>query len=684
VNYEDVDMVSLSASDVNLVTTGSVNAEVEVSELSPTSWLVSLSEITGDGTLAISIAEGTATAGSNSAPAVPASTPILVDNTPPTTGSVTVAEYFTAAPLSVSYSGVSDAGSGLESVRLWARVGSGDWVYTGLSSAFAADTFSFPATTNGPYAFAVQGVDTVGNVSAAPTGNGEATTILDTAPPIAGSLSGPAMTNTSPVTLNFSGASDPVSGLAQVELWARKPNGGWNPTGLVSQSGSGSFQYAGFELPGSYSFALRAHDQAGNVSSTPNGTGQLTVAFNNLPPQISSVSAPPYANETPISVQFTGDDSVDTARLWVRRGSAAWQETNLTVGGSSGSFAFTGVNGDAQYAFAVQVGDAFGNLSPTPQGAGMAATIYDTTAPQIGSITAPEGVNETPIPVVYNGVTDGEGSGVQSVELWVRKDAGPWAATGMTRNNSSGTFHYPAAEGDGEYAFALRARDRAGNESPEPTGAGLAQTTLDSTFTPGKLAAPEFATELPIELSYSDASAGEQAAPVIVHLWVKVGEEGTWQETGLTATGESGEFAFDAADSEGHYFFGLQAENDAGERSQAPQLLGQAATLYDATPPEGVITSPTIARELPVRIEYEADDGEGSGVERVRIWVKQGPDGEWEDTGLVLTEAEGAIEYDAMDQDDHYYFAIQVTDLAGLQSAEPSDDMIGDLLAQAN
>jgi hypothetical protein len=606
-----------------------------------------------------------------------------LDATPPSTGTVTVPEYFTSAPLSVSYSGVSDAGSGLETVRLWARVGAGSWAYTGLSSSFDSDTFSFPAPGDGAYAFAIQTVDKAGNTSPVPTGAGAAT-ILDSIPPSIGTLSGPSSTNSSPVTLNYSGVSDAQSGIDFVQLWARKPGGSWGPTGLSSNTASGSFQYAGLDSPGDYAFALRTRDKAGNTSSTPSGNGQLALYFSNIPPAIGAVTSPPYANSTPITVEYAGDSSIDTASLWVRRGGGAWQATGMTLGGASGVFNFDGVTGEGSYAFAVQVSDTLGNTSATPTGSGMATTVYDTTAPQPGTVSAPSLVNETPISVLYSGASDGNGSGIDRVELWASKDGGPWSATGLTKEGTSGNFAFPAAAGDGVYAFALRARDRAGNESPQPSGDGLAQTTLDTTFSPGKLTAPEFATETPITLSYSDAKGTGESGSVTVHLWVKAGEDAAWQETGMSATGESGSFSFEDVDQDGPYYFALQAENDEGERSAAPQTLGQASTFYDTTPPEWSIDSPAVTRELPIAIDYFATDGDGSGVKEVRIWVKQGVNGDWEDTGLVLTEEEGTIEYDAIEEDDAYFFAIQVTDQAGLQSPVPTDALIGDLLAQAD
>ena len=86
VTYTDVNFNSstLSPSSITLNTTGTANAIIGVSG-SENTWTVTLSGITGDGTLGISIAAGTATdTAGNPAPATGPSATFIVDNTPPT------------------------------------------------------------------------------------------------------------------------------------------------------------------------------------------------------------------------------------------------------------------------------------------------------------------------------------------------------------------------------------------------------------------------------------------------------------------------------------------------------------------------------------------------------------------------------------------------------------------------
>src|SRR5207244_8065999 len=78
----------LAAGDITLTTTGTATASIDVAGTS-TLRTVTLSSITGDGTLAISIAAGTATdLAGNTAPAAGPSIPFTVDNSGPAITSV--------------------------------------------------------------------------------------------------------------------------------------------------------------------------------------------------------------------------------------------------------------------------------------------------------------------------------------------------------------------------------------------------------------------------------------------------------------------------------------------------------------------------------------------------------------------------------------------------------------------
>jgi len=82
--YENIETVSLTTDDVTLIATGTVNAEVQVSSTKSVERFVTLTNISGDGELSISIAAGTAEdMVGNPANGVANTEAVLVDNTAP-------------------------------------------------------------------------------------------------------------------------------------------------------------------------------------------------------------------------------------------------------------------------------------------------------------------------------------------------------------------------------------------------------------------------------------------------------------------------------------------------------------------------------------------------------------------------------------------------------------------------
>ena len=68
-------------------------------------------------------------------------------------------------------------------------------------------------------------------------------------------------------------------------------------------------------------------------------------------------------------------------------------------------------------------------------------------------------------------------SGVASTELWCKPPtSGTWASTGLSQGGASGTFYYYPTQGDGEYFFATRSVDRAGNWEAGPNSDGDTST----------------------------------------------------------------------------------------------------------------------------------------------------------------------------------------------------------------
>lgn len=113
-----------------------------------------------------------------------------------------------------------------------------------------------------------------------------------------------------------------------------------------------------------------------------------------------------------------------------------------------------------------------------------ASLLVETVAPTAGTLTIAATDGSAPIDVPLAGAADA-GSGIDFVELWYRKDAGPWTNSGLTIDGTSGSFPFDppgAFPGDlGEYFFEVVAQDTAGNRSAAPTGSGQGSTVYNAT-----------------------------------------------------------------------------------------------------------------------------------------------------------------------------------------------------------
>ena len=111
---------------------------------------------------------------------------------------------------------------------------------------------------------------------------------------VSGGITSPAVTGTFDITAPGSSANSPSyasgtfslawtaddasSGVASTELWYKKGSGGtWANTGLTAQAGtSGTFAYSPSQVEeGTYYFATRSTDKAGNVEAEPSGEGDV-------------------------------------------------------------------------------------------------------------------------------------------------------------------------------------------------------------------------------------------------------------------------------------------------------------------------------------------------------------------------------------------------------------------------
>ncbi|MBI5094586.1 MAG: hypothetical protein HZB26_19400, partial [Candidatus Hydrogenedentes bacterium] len=311
VAYGGADTVTLGTGDVTLNATGTAAATISVSGTGATSRTVTLSSITGDGTLGISIGAGTAsdTAG-NAAPSAGPSATFTVS-------SLSIAVNLSGPSASVTRSGPVDYTVTYDNaVSVTLNAGAVTLMTTGTAAATVSVTGSGTVTRTVTLS-SVTGDGTLGITIAAGTatdalsnsapaaGPSSTVTVDNTAPAVAFSSGAPSVTNASPipVTVTF---SESVTGFTSSDISVS------NAT-LSGFAGSGA----------SYSFSLTPSGQgvvtaniAGGVCADAAGNNntaasQFSRTYDSVSPTVSMSSATSSTtNSNPIPVTVTFSEAV--------------------------------------------------------------------------------------------------------------------------------------------------------------------------------------------------------------------------------------------------------------------------------------------------------------------------------------------------------------------------------------
>lgn len=184
-------------------------------------------------------------------------------------------------------------------------------------------------------------------------------------------------------------------------------------------------------------------------------------------------------------------------------------------------------------------------------------------------------------------------------------------------------------ETSGTYYLYVRSynEDGVGNGSTE---FGPYEIQYDSTApTVDTVTSPAYSKESPITVTYgaSDTESGVKQ----VTLWAKKAESGTWAATELTSSNATGTFDYAGMSGDDTYYFGVVAEDKAGNKSAEPTGVGSTNTVYDTTAPTAQVTltpenvgatGDVLAGLL--TSDTTVDDGSGSGVAKVEIKLDDG------------------------------------------------------------
>jgi subtilisin-like proprotein convertase family protein len=354
------------------------------------------------------------------------------------------------------------------------------------------------------------------------------------------------------------------------------------------------FKYAGWVY--AHSVSSLAYAYFDNL-----GAGLTANDFN--APALGTFDAPAYA-KAPFSVSYAGvtdnRSGVAQVELWARHESQTeWAQAGV-LASASGSFPVFPNQGDGVYGFSLVMVDRDGNRSaePTSVTAPLDTTLFDTTAPVAGPVTATL-YSSTSLEVAYSGTTDTL-SGLASAQLWYSyNDQNSWTAlSGMTTSTSSAVFTLTPSTpsftlNEGVYYWGFVVTDNAGNTTSTASGSGVAISYFDTTPpTSGSLLAPQYATGGPIAVSYGgflDAISGLREVQ-LGYRFLDVTTP-TWVFDPIyTTASATGEFLFNPTLGDGTYEFQVRAWDNAGNSVQAASSV---QTILDSVAPiPGILSMP--------------------------------------------------------------------------------------------
>ena len=555
VTYENATSITLSPAYITLVPTGhTANAQVSVSGTGLEPRTVTLSNITGDGTLGISINAGTASdvCGQLTPASAPSET-FTVDNTPPSIligppstsitkhGPVTYTVTYTdaaAVTLAASHISLQTTGTATAAVAV---TGGGTTTRTVTLSSITGDGTLAILIAEGSAS------DELGNQSVA-AGPSVPFTVDNTRPSLSVGAPSTSLTRTGPVTytVTFTGADSVLLAPGLVTL-----NKTGSANGTVNVLGSGTdertVEITGISGTGTLGIGIAAGsatDLAGNSALAWGPSSTFVV--DNTPPGIAI--GPPSASVTrsgPVSytVTYTGASAItlaDTDLLLTTTGTAG---ASVAVSGSettTRTVTFTSATGDGEIGFSIQPGTAV-DLAGNVAGAGGPSQSFtvDNTPPgvQLGT-PSPDITRNGPVSSVVT-YQDAASISLSPANVTLQTTGTASASVGVTGSGTGQrTVTFSSVAGNGTIAYSIgasTAQDAAGN----PAGAAgpSASFTVDNTA-PGISIGPPSSTitsrgPVTYTVTYTDADT-ISLAPADITL-VRTGTA-----NGVVAVGGSG------------------------------------------------------------------------------------------------------------------------------------------------
>lgn len=295
--------------------------------------------------------------------------------------------------------------------------------------------------------------------------------VVDTIPPTSRARIA-SSTASAPFDIAWDASDGNGSGVSRVELWGRLDDGAYELL-TASPEDRGAFRFSPARKARVDAFALAA-DRAGNREAAP-GQPDATVRFDPSPPGATLVPVAAYWHHSPVSASAvtSGDIAGVDLRYHFAADNATWQGP-FTAGTATAPYAWTFPFplGPGHYRLHARARAADGTWEDEqgPEDSEIALG-YDVTAPTAD--VDPVSPYWRAEPMAVNVTAADAVSGVGRVDLvYAHRPHGtaPWSPwiLAATRTAAPWTFDLAFPAGDGRYALAAKAVDRAGWESPLP------------------------------------------------------------------------------------------------------------------------------------------------------------------------------------------------------------------------
>ena len=419
-------------------------------------------------------------------------------------------------------------------------------------------SYTTPVQSDATFAFGVRAVDTAGNTSAS---SATLNVTVDTVAPAipgaadlqAGSDSGVLQTD------NITSDNTPTLDVTSTDTYFRFERGG---TQISADYETGPSYTPAAQADGTFSFAIRGVDAAGNVSGAGGG---LSVTIDTAAP--ANPNAPDLQAASDSGVSTTDNitnDNTPTFDLVSTDAYFRFERGGTQISGDyeTGTSYTTAAQADGSINFAVRAVDAAGNASATSP---VQAVTIDTVAP--ASPVAPDLQSGSDSGVLQTDNITNDGTPTLDVV------AAPFYrllqdATQVSTDYATATTFTTGTLGDGPHAFVLRAVDAAGNVSADSATLGV---TID-TAAPAAPGAPDLQAGSDSGVSSTDNITNDSTPTIDItstDTFYRL-ERGGTQVSGDYATG-----AFtSAAQGDGAYTFATRAVDAAGNVSAAGAGLG--------------------------------------------------------------------------------------------------------------